>query len=534
MGRLLLPLAAILSTSSFAAELELKGTSSLIKMNQAQLAVSCGDVTPAIRTITPTVMDTAYNTTLTLVLTGVAETCINVPIETPCAAHSARVPALFYCTYTAASGSTPLYVGPLTATAEEVLSASNRYLGTEVMLNCPQPPYDQFVGLTSYPGDGSTVSLSVGAVHFGPPGVAGAVALPFQGPSGGNVVNYTSLPAPPSPSLPPAPVSPPASPPPYFSSITFTHCGVDAAATQQCLSVPGPTQSECDAEYAGTSLDPSGLVPVSVTGGLQRINIQANGFYHIAAMGAKGGDVTHEQGATGGQGATAVGEMLLSVGDVLVVLVGQPGTCDKANSNPSDDCRTAGGGGASFVALERGGNPLEPLVVAGGGGGASGDDSYQDGYPGRQEERGGDGGDGESLGGSSALGGEVGTGACGRGSGGGGWFGPGQNKKVDGTCNPHCGGADDGGGQALNSGALGGQGYYYHGQGGFGGGGGSGNYGGGGGGGYGGGGAGVQNNKGGGGGGSFVTTSHSARQIVKTAGGNSGTHGLVTITTVHG
>ena len=542
MGRLILHLAALLSTSSFAAELDLKGTSSLIKMNQAQLAVSCGGVTPAIRTITPTAVDAAFsdNTTLiTLVLTGVADNCINVPIETPCAAHSARVPPMFYCTYTVASsstsGSTP-YVGPLTAIAEEVLSASDRYLGTEILLNCPQLPYDQFIGLASYPGDGSIVSLSVGAVFFGPPGAAGAVVLPFHGLSGGNIVNYTSLPAPPPPMSPPAPASPP-----YLFNTTFTHCGVDSydlASTQPCVSVPGPTQSACDAEYAGTLLDPSGLLPVSVTGGLQRITIQISGTYQIAAMGAKGGDVTYEVGASGGQGASAIGEMLLSAGDVLVVLVGQPGVADTAHGsgNRATDSRVAGGGGASFVALERGGlqhggNPLVPLVVAGGGGGASGDDSYQDGYPGRQEEAGGTGGDGETLGGSSGEGGQAGT-LGGRASAGGGWHGNGQDAAM---MTGNCGGQSIGGGRALNTGGMGGSPIYFNSHGGFGGGGGGGNYGGGGGGGYGGGGAGSQNNKGGGGGGSYVSTSYPGfRQIAKTAGANSGAYGLVTIAFVGG
>ncbi len=79
---------------------------------------------------------------------------------------------------------------------------------------------------------------------------------------------------------------------------------------------------------------------------------------HIDAQGAQGGNVTIACAATGGLGARMEGDVTVTPGEILQVLVGGQG-----QTNGED----GGGGGGSFVV--RTGNI--PLVVAGGGGGAS-------------------------------------------------------------------------------------------------------------------------------------------------------------------
>jgi hypothetical protein len=79
---------------------------------------------------------------------------------------------------------------------------------------------------------------------------------------------------------------------------------------------------------------------------------------HIDAQGAQGGNVTVACAATGGLGARMQGDVTVTPGEILSVLVGGQG-----QTNGED----GGGGGGSFVV--RTGNV--PLVVAGGGGGAS-------------------------------------------------------------------------------------------------------------------------------------------------------------------
>lgn len=108
----------------------------------------------------------------------------------------------------------------------------------------------------------------------------------------------------------------------------------------------GPSQTQCDNAYVGSTLDGE----VTVTSGIQYWTVPTTGTYRITAVGAVGGD-------GGGYGASMRGDFALVAGDVLKILVGQSG----ANGSGG------GGGGGSFVTT----NGNAPLVIAGGGGGRS-------------------------------------------------------------------------------------------------------------------------------------------------------------------
>ena len=222
----------------------------------------------------------------------------------------------------------------------------------------------------------------------------------------------------------------------------------------------------------------------------------------VEAYGAQGGG----NNGIGGKGAYIKGDITVTPGDTLKILVGQMGQTNYGY----------GGGGGSFVAT----SANVPLIVAGGGGGAE----HSDNFPGYDAVLTNDGMDVESaLGGTNGNGGELGnpnTSGCGWvGSGGGGFYGNG-------------GASGDGGGDAFVNGGAGGVdpsgNCVVGGLGGFGGGGAGGNAGGGGGGysgGAGGANIGLVPNRGGGGGGSY----NAGTNQTNTAGVQTG-NGLVTFT----
>ena len=113
----------------------------------------------------------------------------------------------------------------------------------------------------------------------------------------------------------------------------------------------GPTQAQVDANYSGSTL--AGKVTIN-TQGIQEWTVPATGTYRIEAWGAKGG------GGNGGKGAKITGNVALSAGSVVRVLVGQRGEVTTQGS-----AYGAGGGGGTFVYLSHN----QPLIIAAGGGG---------------------------------------------------------------------------------------------------------------------------------------------------------------------
>ncbi len=95
------------------------------------------------------------------------------------------------------------------------------------------------------------------------------------------------------------------------------------------------------------------------TGSMQTYTVPVGTtLIRIDAQGAQGGSITIACAATGGLGARMVGDVAVTPGEVLSVLVGGQGLTQGEDG---------GGGGGSFVV--RTGNV--PLVIAGGGGGAT-------------------------------------------------------------------------------------------------------------------------------------------------------------------
>lgn len=154
------------------------------------------------------------------------------------------------------------------------------------------------------------------------------------------------------------------------------------------------------------------------TGAIATWTAPTTGAYTILAFGAQGGDSMFavDPSVHGGYGAEIGGDIFLTAGTVLNVVVGGAGR-DFGEAAP-------GGGGGSWIFAS---GAADPLVVAGGGGGAQFGARGGAGGPGQITLWGQDGaGIGGGAGGAAGGGGAGGTsGLAGAGGGGGGWLGPG-------------------------------------------------------------------------------------------------------------
>lgn len=272
--------------------------------------------------------------------------------------------------------------------------------------------------------------------------------------------------------------------------LTFTNAGATGRF--------GPTQAQCDAAYG------AGVVVVN-TQGFQEWIVPKTGKYNIQALGASGGNAAN---FIGGNGASISGEVDLTAGDIIKIVVGQQGQATTDNQG-------AGGGGGSFVTTLIN----NPIIVAGGGGGNGLQDSAS-----KQASvtTTGNNGNYGGYGGTALNGGNIGPGNSIAAGGGGGF----NTNGSDGLAR-----SSKGGFSFLN-GAVGGVNESATTGGGFGGGGGGANncgYGGGGGGYAGGGPAGYNGNCGGNGGG--AGSFNSGANQINVGGQNSGM-GKVIITLV--
>lgn len=247
----------------------------------------------------------------------------------------------------------------------------------------------------------------------------------------------------------------------------------------------------------------------SYSGSVVTYTIPTTGVYDITAAGAQGGNSLAGGSGVGGLGANIGGDVTLTAGTQLDIVVGGQGNFSGNYGG--------GGGGGSFV-FEVG--AAMPLIVAGGGGGSG---WYSNNGGGGQTGTSGENGNGGAtggVGGANGSGGGAGTINDFNGGGGAGWLSNGG-----GTASSFNGGG--GFGPTTFAGGPGGPSASPPPDGGFGGGGGGGNEGGGGGGGYSGGGGGSGNgNYGGGGGGSYYDPSFTDLSL--TAATNSG-NGFVSV-----
>ncbi len=129
-----------------------------------------------------------------------------------------------------------------------------------------------------------------------------------------------------------------------FTSHTFTPAGATG--------MNGPDLSMCQAAYAAETWSSDVSFFNMSVNGVQLWTVPETGDYSIECFGAQGG-------FGGGLGAQAYGELTLTEGQILQIVVGQEGFSAFSSSNNG-----GGGGGGSFVV-----DGATPLVIAGGGGG---------------------------------------------------------------------------------------------------------------------------------------------------------------------
>lgn len=216
------------------------------------------------------------------------------------------------------------------------------------------------------------------------------------------------------------------------------------------------------------------------TGSIEQFTAPETGVYKIKAYGAKGGDAkasstSLQDAVAGGNGGYSYGEISLTQGDVLYIVVGGAGNDDLASGSTKTGGYNGGGasyayetrasrssgGGASHVALRTGllseleNYTSDILIVAGGGGGASNFNNI--------EGRGGAGGGttGSTGTGSDGTAGTGGSQSAGGTGGSSGSFGQGGNRTTQGNYGGAGGGGGyyGGGGANNNMGAGGGSGF---------------------------------------------------------------------------
>lgn len=104
-------------------------------------------------------------------------------------------------------------------------------------------------------------------------------------------------------------------------------------------------------------------IDFNYSGSITQYDVTTSGIYDITAFGAQGGNGNGNGFGSGGAGAEIGGDISLTSGQILQILVGGMGGEVKGGG-------WGGGGGGSFVALGNSVSTSTPLVVAGGGGGA--------------------------------------------------------------------------------------------------------------------------------------------------------------------
>lgn len=178
---------------------------------------------------------------------------------------------------------------------------------------------------------------------------------------------------------------------------TFTAINPGATPITATVTVTPKSGSTIDSavfNYTGT------LQTWTVPAGVTTANFEVRG--------AQGGSVTTTCAATGGKGARMIGDIAVTPGEIISIMVGEQGL-----TNGSD----AGGGGGTFVV--RTGNV--PLIVAGGGGGATNNitqcGANRDGKDAVTTTSGTSSGNGLVAGGTPTNGGGASTGSGGGGGG---------------------------------------------------------------------------------------------------------------------
>ena len=264
-----------------------------------------------------------------------------------------------------------------------------------------------------------------------------------------------------------------------FTTHTFTSASVNGAN--------GPTLAQCRTAYSSASWELDTSLFNVVTQGVQLWTVPLRGLYTVEVAGARGGTPSGAGSFGGGSsGRKLSAQFTLNTGDILAIIVGQPGATATRNGL-TDRARCGGGGGGSFVfcnsvlytAAAGGGGATYSAVGTDGlyttGGSSGGSGGTGNASPGAAGGSGGSSGNG-GLGGydrtvtnrSATLGGQctggVGGGTAGGGGGGGGAGGSAASSSfvggsalgTDSVVGGFGGGASSGG--TTSSGGLGGGG----------------------------------------------------------------------------
>ena len=135
-----------------------------------------------------------------------------------------------------------------------------------------------------------------------------------------------------------------------FSSHTFTSCGSTGRY--------GPTLSNCTNAYSPAWVDNTDYF--NVTNGIQFWTVPETGTYTIEVWGARGGYSGYSTSIYG-KGTKMKSDHSLTKGEIIKILIGQPGSVNSATNYQYN----SSGGGGSFVWKS---DASSPLVVAGAGG----------------------------------------------------------------------------------------------------------------------------------------------------------------------
>ena len=198
--------------------------------------------------------EASHSVSLTFI--NVPPTCVDMPIDIPCANGSAIDPALWWCEWRGVHANQTF--GPYSA-HHEVEFAQNvgslqLPLAVRVMLTCPVPEIDLITTLAGYSGYGEDVVLEVVARY----GAAAdtSVPLPWVGIPVGGRITLHELPQPPSSppsSPPPTPPPPPLAPPKDNSCRDLFNMGYNCTQPAKktgpkCVS-PGPACVKSSPSY---------------------------------------------------------------------------------------------------------------------------------------------------------------------------------------------------------------------------------------------------------------------------------------------
>jgi hypothetical protein len=188
-----------------------------------------------------------------------------------------------------------------------------------------------------------------------------------------------------------------------FTSFEFTNVGLTGAT--------GPTRTQCLASYNTVTypwLSNTAFFNVTTTG-IQTWTSPATGLYQIECYGAQGSTMNDP----GGFGGYSKGNILLTEGQTINIIVGQTTTVNDGGWGGGGNAGTGGsggggGGGASDVRI--GGSALaNRIIVAGGGGGSAKYNVTHDVFPGAGGGTTGTGGDTGNNGAGNCTAGGGGT-----------------------------------------------------------------------------------------------------------------------------